>query len=53
MVAVRPDFTATHRAAFDDDPVGRRLRLYAQGLQTVGHHLDAVGFLDPQLLGTT
>src|SRR5690606_16807848 len=36
----------------DDDAIRGRLGLHAQGLQAIGHDLDAVGFLHPQFFGT-
>src|SRR5690606_20254516 len=51
MVHVAVDGAATYHATVDDDTIGRGFGPDAQGLQSVGHDLDAVGFLDPQLLG--
>src|SRR5690606_7990941 len=53
VIAVGPDVAAADRAAVDDDAVRGRFGLYAQRLQTIGHDLNAVGFLDAQLLGAT
>lgn len=53
VITVGPDFAAAHRAAINDDAVRQGFHLYAKSAQAVGHHLDAVTFLDTQLFGTT
>ncbi len=45
------DFAAADLAALDDDAIRGRLALDAQRQQAIGHDLDTVRFLDPQLFG--
>src|SRR5690554_1602820 len=52
MIAMGPNFPATHGAAVNDNAVRQGLHLYTKSTQTIGHHLNAVTLLDPQLLGT-
>ncbi|OMP13274.1 hypothetical protein COLO4_01963 [Corchorus olitorius] len=53
VVTVTVHFATAELAAVDDYAVRGRLALDAQGNQAVGHDLDAVGLLHPQLFGAT
>ncbi len=51
MITAAINLPATNRTTLDDHAVRCRLRVDTKRVQTIGHDLDTIAFLDPQLFG--